>query len=514
MATPLANALRQVLGKESDLIVIDYRDKNTFSDLWLHGLTSDKPTIRGLSCNWNDPNSILVIVGSLPPSEMFTERQSASTLINFRDHFTAASWLAAWKLTFTPDQKNEKQRRTEPLVRIAIIDPNTSEVSGPAARAIQTLFGAKDATGKNLAPRATVLRAPSLKSISKWIHDAKTDAHDTPQNVCDLLKSTIWAELTSNRERHHAISNVLGAFLLRREVRGESASDSIIDQLLEQLVKSVVDLQLDDSGRTLNELVRELFETASKSRNHAVRELQYALIDDMVDLWEPFLRGVLDLQDSNRLHTASGEAFGDMIESLPTRLENFLGRQSPSLSIGDLFEDGPTDIRNFVLFLDLRLFPKSDATKEKSEPEKKFIKDLVDFGIKLIHSERNLPWLNGTRGKDNLSDELDALRCDAKVASSPGKSAPPPDETLLARLVSLLDPTLPIVVFSSTHRTELTAAFRDYGNIITTFRKPILSGMTGDWTAIFEELRADFIDAMQRAAAISETRRLLAEIAS
>lgn len=514
MATPLANALRQVLGKESDLIVIDYRDKNTFSDLWLRGLTSDKPNIRGLSCNWNDPNSILIIVGSLPPNEMFTERQSASALINFRDHFTAASWLAAWKLRFTPGREKEKQGRTEPLVRIAILDPNASEVSGPTARAIQTLLGAKDATGKNLAPRATVLCAPSLKSICKWIHDAKTDAHDTPQNVCDLLKSTIWAALTSNREKHHAISNVLGAFLLRREVRGESESDSIIDQLLEQLVKSVVALQPDDSGPTLNELVGELFETVSKSGNRTAGELQYVLIDDMVDLWEPFLRGVLDLQDSNRLHTASGEAFGDMIESLPTRLGNFLGRESPRLSIGDLFEGGPTDIKNFVLFLDLRLFPKSDATKEKSEPEKKFIKDLVDFGLTLLETERNLPWLDGTEGKGNLCDELDALRCDAGVASSPGKSAPPPEETLLARLVSLLDPTLPIVIFSSTHRAELIASFRDYGNIITTFRKPILSGMTGDWTAIFEELRADFIDAMQRAAAILETRRLLAKIAS
>ncbi len=83
----------------------------------------------------------------------------------------------------------------------------------------------------------------------------------------------------------------------------------------------------------------------------------------------------------------------------------------------------------------------------------------------------------------------------------------PPDETLLPRLLSLLDPTLPIIIFSSTHCTDLISPFRDYGNIITKFRKPILTCMNRDWSGVVKGLRADFENALEQASGILKVRQ-------
>ncbi|MCB1092388.1 MAG: hypothetical protein KDL87_12705, partial [Verrucomicrobiae bacterium] len=155
---------------------------------------------------------------------------------------------------------------------------------------------------------------------------------------------------------------------------------------------------------------------------------------------------------------------------------------------------------DFVLFLDLRLF-RTSGTDQPSKAERAFYEGLAEFGLRLLDSKRSLPWIDD-EGRESLWRELQQVL----MPTRPGLAPP---ETLLPRLLSLLDPSLPIVVFSSTHRTEFIEPFRSYGNLVTDFHKPVLTGLAGDWDEAVREMHSAFVDAMDRAAAILRVRRLL-----
>ena len=76
--------------------------------------------------------------------------------------------------------------------------------------------------------------------------------------------------------------------------------------------------------------------------------------------------------------------------------------------------------------------------------------------------------------------------------------------TLLPRVLSLIYPTLPIVLFSSTGRKEIAEHLRPYGNIILEFAKPQLSGsLSSDFVS---ETRRRFERATRRALAMARAR--------
>ena len=234
--------------------------------------------------------------------------------------------------------------------------------------------------------------------------------------------------------------------------------------------------------------------------------LRFVLLDDMSDLWRPFLSAALGIQKNQPLLALPGPAFADAVAAMPDRLSLFCrSRVKRTLSAKDLVETWP-DTSNFVLFLDLRLFPESHSAGDGGNAKDRFMSQLADLGLSLLSSGRPLPWL--------LSEQRTALSCELNHVSrrdgvQPIGSALPPEETLFPRLLSVLDPSLPIVVFSSTHRSEFVEPFRAYGNVITTFRKPVISGMASDWSDTVAELRTSFRRTMDRAAKILQTRQLL-----
>jgi hypothetical protein len=84
--------------------------------------------------------------------------------------------------------------------------------------------------------------------------------------------------------------------------------------------------------------------------------------------------------------------------------------------------------------------------------------------------------------------------------------------TLLPRLIALLDPSLPIVLFSSTGRRAIAELLKPYGNIITTFEKPRLPA--SDPKQVLEDARIRFQSAMAAALPMAAARRLCAELVS
>jgi hypothetical protein len=515
MTTPVFKALslvlrgsfaaRSSLCLDNGLVLIDYSCREAFERLWLDGLKSGAFSIAGQQIDLTAPTTQILLVGNDPPGGVFDTKIPALAGINFRNHFTATSWLAAWKVKFSPTQKEiDEKGAIEVNTRIAVIDPRPAGLATGVAQALQTIFSARNATGQPLVPGATVLNAPSLEAICQWLNPAKPDTRTLGKNALhlrELLKSNIWNELTSNREQHHALSNVLGAFLMPFQA-APWENPKLLDILkkehpvapfLLELVnacggvahveKIAAKKEPEDSvgGEVepdwwISEKLRESFSSA-------------VLIDDISDIWGLFVQLALGFVDpkKRRVFTIPTENFRTRMSGLCDRLKKVID-SNESLRPGDLIGEEQQADPNFVIFLDLRL-----------ELGDKFQAQLEGLGKYLLNSKRNLPWLADQGKREELLAELES-----------GKT----NETLLPRLISLIDPTLPIIIFSSTHRRELIDPFRNYGNIITTFRKPIISGTTGDWKTVVEELRVDFGSAILQAERIIRVRRAFALISS
>ena len=505
MKWSLHTALELILGgadaiAQRGIAILDYRDTDTFRDLWFKGLKVEIGVIGGQPVDWADAGKQLVVIGNDPPDGVFDINIPALAGINFRSHFTATSWLAAWKVKF-PKAK----------VSIAVIDPRKSRHANGAVRSLQAILAAKDSDGQSLVPGAAVLNAPSLEGICHWLASVKDDtralAEEGP-HLRELLKSTIWNELTSDREQHHALSNVLGSFLLSNQVgkgEGHAGEPWVQDYLLELVRALGVDADLEQL---------RLEEEHQGFQRWLTSEQQEAmagalLIDDMASLWEYFLRGATGFTGNARFGD-SGRSYRDSfsncggrdveagIAGLPERLSTFFASRRAHLD-AETLAGVPSKLgEDFVLFLDLRLFRAGSAGQPA---ELSFYQSLAAFGQQLLDSRRSLPWID--------EEAREALRVELRQVGDLPTAGFPPPETILPRLLSLLDPSLPIVIFSSTRRTELIEPFRGFGNLITDFHKPVLTGLADDWEASVREMHASFLDAVGRAGAILRVRRLL-----
>lgn len=504
---PVVKAVELVLrgplvASNSNFHIFNYRDKQIFRDLWQNGLDSHTPTVNGTALDWKNGDQQILILGNDPPDGIFETKLPGLQGINFRSHFTAVSWLAAWKVKFSPTKMEKEKGSVEGMTRIAVIDPHESRFAQGTAQALQAIFGALDPLGHTLVPGATVLSAPRLENIYGWLHDScptrdkRTAAKDAP-HLRDLLKSTIWSELTSDREHHHALSNVLGALLLMAQVGPSGLLTQKFKLPMQDSLLSLVRACGVNARLCRNEVGDQDDKSPSWISESLNREIGGAvLLDDMSDLWTPFLAVALAFYGPSysRFVTAPTGEFPAMLRGLPQRLQAVLARgPNAKLSAADLVPGDHSVADSFVLFLDLRLF----ASQGQNSEEPSFYNALAIFGLRLLDSERNLPWLDTEHAREDLRMDLERIR---------QGQIPMGRETLLARLIALLDPTLPIVIFSSTHRTELTDAFRNYGNILTNFRKPILTALQSNWTDMAAGLRTDFLSSMELASRILAIR--------
>lgn len=481
---PLTTALQNTFASNPEIQVVDYH--RCFSELWRAGLQGHPA--EGVTT--------IIICGTTPPNEAiasFTKREVTAD-INFSDHLTAYSWVAAWRLKF-------------PEARTRIIVIETLRATNSVARAIATLFRARQEDGTALVPGITVLQSPSLADVFKVVGLSKHGAGAMSQTVQTMLRTIIWDALTSNRDGHHAASNVLGAFLLSAQA-GQREASSQLPCVQEYLLTLV---QICFAGANAGKSQSKTSAGFERSANRALEiEIeQIVLIDDMADLWEGFLRKELDFARDDkqsdtsrsdrsraiddRLVSIESTLFSQTMLSLPERLSEVLKTDRRCLTPNDLIPGKAQSNNEFVLFLDLRLFSVDDT-----HTVNQFYANMIAFGRQLLaQKHRPLPWLDGGAFIE-FERELDGDEIGGH-----------PRETLLPRILSLLDPTLPIVIFSSTHRSELIDPFRNYGNIITTFRKPMLSSLNQDWNTIVNEARQDLYTALQSAANILRVRRKL-----
>lgn len=140
--------------------------------------------------------------------------------------------------------------------------------------------------------------------------------------------------------------------------------------------------------------------------------------------------------------------------------------------------------QNPILLLDLRLFGGNwDA-------ELRFYDELFPF-VEQHFCRSDLAW----EGIDQeLIDGLKTWRNNSAKTDSAGHIQA---LTLLPRVLALADPSLPILLFSSTGKREITDILTDYGNIILEFEKPRF--FAGRITVQPDDVAAAFGHAVQTA---------------
>jgi len=462
---PCFDALRLLFGSSEtngSIILLDYRSRETFTALWLQSLDTGKLTISEQEIDLTDGIKQILIIGNDPPDGIFDTNIPALAGINFRSHFTATSWLAAWKVKFSPTQQEKDEKKAaEANTRIAVIDPRPAGMAQGAAHALQTILGARDIIGQSLVPGAVVLKAPSLSDICIWLKptkpDTRTVAKDAP-HLRDLLKSTIWNDLTSDHEQHHALSNILGPVILSGKPEPPMLNH---ETLLRRLLSACGLVSWENKNQGDKEA--EPSETG--------QGLQILLLDDQAKQgWEEWSKeclpgaaaGLKTIIDPTELVEAITKALDP--EMNDDRIITGYKSKDARFRL-NLPELG--DATHPVLLLDLRLF------SGKEDVERKFLKDKL------------LPLVNHFTDKPDLawpSFSITDLFQRAWTAVDNGTLKPDTDEhhevlTWLPRVVALADMSLPIILFSSTGRRDLIEPFKPYGNIITSFEKPRLNDL-------------------------------------
>ncbi len=489
MNSPIEQALGQVI-KHDQVIVVAY--SNLFQVLWSDCLSAD-PTcsIAAHVVNWNDDRTVLIVVGTEPP---ILQLGSGLEAVNCGEYLSAFSWAAAWRLM-----------HPQSPARIVIVGNGVERTFGPTAHTIKALIGANAMANQPLCPGLAWFSKPQLADIALHVGGSTDLAQLDASNVAySLLRNALWSGLIASPESHHSISNVLGATILS----GLDGEKHIAFQALAGLLSSL-GIAL-DSGQSLKPM-----DLQPVSKNS---ETPFLLFDDMGSIWKPALARLLEsvrAQEAPVSITAptTGTVRSGGIKHLIERLEALaaLPYERRFLTMGDFGVEGELSANTkFILFLDLRLFGTSDSA---SDDEKEMISRMEAAHARLVESARDsnpptaLPW--PPVAEEQRGELMDGLT--NPVAFVPGMRKA---RSLLPRLISLIDPTLPIIIFSSTQEGAVLRAFAAHGNIVTRFSKPVFRGPLGDLDEWRFALQLSFSEAMKEAAGILETRRIFLHLQS
>lgn len=480
LRSSLAEVVSIIVPDVSDY-VSDYRCENDFQGLWNQAWNLSFASGGEVSVLENGSAELHIVVNSdLPPCILpsFPILEN----IKFTSHFSALSWAACYLVHLS---------RLEKAIPCGILIITASDQTSPVAERLKAVFRTSPDDRSALIQNVIYLVNPKLETICQSIHCL----HDPPQTSIiqgEILSSILGAAMTTERQDHHAIGNVLSAYLLANETLDEK--NTWVDAAM-PLQESCVTLCAAISRPKSEQNRIKPWRTGGKPLRVESVSCSVLLIDDMADIWSHFLKGALP--NAAVSHTPRRD-FNSFITDLPERLKSVAPSQklTPRLLCGDAKHPKTGDFvfpasEDFILFLDLRLLPEGNHRTV-------FYKTLATAGLGLLEEGRLTPWLITDLDQREWKGEMDDIIAE--------RARPQQLETLPARLLSLLDPSLPIVIFSSTHASELTEPFRPFGNIITIFRKPVPARLPD---LLMSDLKREFAATVGRARKIRQARLLL-----
>jgi len=325
----------------------------------------------------------------------------------------------------------------------------------------------------------------------------------------DSLRA-LWTNELTKPERRHSISNLIAPLLLANELEtaGVEAADTVLQSTLTPPIQRLSELlaHLDlmpsqdasspasQAGRgTWKPLTEEDFvktDIFGTFRYNETPCVKFLLVDDHANDYKDVLR---DVVSPFPLYTEeTPETLASWLDHVGSSC--FDGGQVNVIGRADRLIENPTLVGFDVLLLDLRLF-NPDAPRGV-EKRREFFNRLVGLGAENAdHSHRQLV--------------QDLVRSARKMLEGSSSQRSIDYLALLPVLLALADPSLPIVIFSSTRQRDVIENFARFPNIITTFAKPVVSGYETDRTGYIRRLRL----ALVRALRLHENRALWRRIA-
>ncbi len=301
------------------------------------------------------------------------------------------------------------------------------------------------------------------------------------------LRSAWLAQLGSVYNRH-SIGNLIGPLLLQRALKRTQGIDvDLGDNESLANFHNVMGSLLGLGNIATNKPKEEILQRGDLQKRYAsdplnrYNTIRFVLVDDQVELGYHALLA----------RTLFGKNCIDQSPRQPGEYSSAWAKSACDVSLRSLcsadqildwieqaLRKAPQGLRVIapdeldVLFLDLRLFSTADA----GEAERVSAEPLES---RMKHWDRLLSIAN-TMGICDSDTALSRVLRAVKIR----KSRPESDENLetlalLPLILAEVDPSLPIVLFSSTHQSSLMGLFDGYPNVITTFRKPIITGYDG-----------------------------------
>lgn len=282
--------------------------------------------------------------------------------------------------------------------------------------------------------------------------------------------NNLWVASLSQSDEHHDINNIVTPLLLLRDP-GELDGDGA-GAIYQRLHWTGLQLKPSEDGH--NEYS---FPIAEKREDENTTRL--VVIDDQARRWAPLLANLLDVEyrgfplrsgktDETTAHIQRISEANAPFELWAADNLNAINKHLTKLEIVEKsvfdriqFTDGDVSgATNEILLLDLDL----------NTP------NLVDY-IYIISVARSLDKSGRSRhlwGQPLISEELDTEQW-----LNVGKGSKKWRELMVlpAKVLATVDPTLPIILFSSTNKRSTIESLRPFYNIVTGFEKPqLLSG--------------------------------------
>jgi hypothetical protein len=382
------------------------------------------------------------------------------------------------------------------------------------------LDSGSQALARILSPHVLIIRgeeAPLLKALQP---NPELSSADLSQDGAALEYLSF---MLTSPGRRHAVSNLIGPVLLGFTPKQGKAGKVV--NLLKHILQLVGVLKEEELGEGAGDDFSTSQEVLSPGEFDrlktppqtgwagisVIEPTEFVLIDDqVVNGWGDVLcraLGTSFLGIGEGGPTKIGESVNEKVvisasnsaEYLLKRLEDLPSKKTDNRF---KFEVGMTGFKQQILLLDLRLFEGKPLEEEKlflsrllkiAFARVKESKSAFSAGFKVEELERIDRWVrsahtseDGARGETTY---LEAL-------------------SLFPRILSSIDFSLPIIIFSSTGQREVTDRFRLNGNIITDFEKPKLFGYQS--SGLLLRTQQAFITAVRKALVICKARELCA----
>ena len=487
--------------------VFSYKDEADFACLWgLDNPSKDSITER-LKCwakEFDGKELTVVIVHDGMP-------QSTRDIISVGDFVGPYDWAlaASWSIYKNPCLQNLKLR-----ILILNVHPSGGSFSSRSLFAFQnTLPWIQDYRVVGSTKSEMVKAVVAIAEDLSWLRQAlPPESRDMKMFVEDLLNpkrvlttypegdlersrdieltKNLWSQNLLKAETRHSVANLVAPAILASGLPN-AFSQKALDQISQgSLMRRALISTLREVGFLETNLPNSPTNQEGKLKRYCkargdvfgrLKNIRFVLVDDHFDRGYHHILG----------YTLFGKGYLPEKVCLPKKAQPedpswTLMRRHHSLKcyksldwlIQTLDEEAPvcnwkqprylfddTDAGCNVLFLDLRLW------EDENEDENKESRS-VEIQKVLCAAKRLLGCTPPTEVSSEFARAFEAAQ---KTCDDPDKFSPEA-LTLLPLLLSHVDRTLPIVLFTSSHQRVVLEMLQNCPNVITSFAKPLISG--------------------------------------